>query len=62
MIEKDFEFSCPYCGEVIYLRIDASAGNDQAFIYDCEVCCRPIQIRIEIEGEDVISFMAEASD
>jgi hypothetical protein len=33
--------SCPYCGERITLLIDASI-NEQEYIEDCQVCCRPI--------------------
>jgi len=42
--------SCPYCGEVISVLVDCSAG-DQDYIEDCQVCCRPIQISIHIDGE-----------
>ncbi|SHF90475.1 Cysteine-rich CPXCG [Microbulbifer donghaiensis] len=36
---------CPYCGEVITLLVDFSAGT-QTYIEDCSVCCRPIVIRL----------------
>ncbi len=36
---------CPYCGEIICLLIDSSGGS-QTYIEDCQVCCRPIQVRI----------------
>ncbi len=36
---------CPYCGERIEIQIDASAG-EQAYIEDCSVCCRPIEMRL----------------
>ena len=38
---------CPYCGESYTTLVDASAG-DQDYIEDCEVCCRPIEIHLEI--------------
>jgi hypothetical protein len=34
---------CPYCGEAIELAVDDSAGA-QAYIEDCSVCCRPIEV------------------
>jgi hypothetical protein len=34
--------SCPYCGEMIDVVIDASAG-EQDYYEDCSVCCRPIR-------------------
>jgi Cysteine-rich CPXCG len=40
---------CPYCGEPIELVLDASAG-DQRYIEDCQVCCRPISVTVEVDG------------
>ena len=40
---------CPYCGERIELQVDGSAG-DQAYIEDCSVCCRPIEVSLYEEG------------
>lgn len=44
------QVQCPYCGELIELQIDSSAG-DQAYIEDCSVCCRPIDVRLSNDGE-----------
>ncbi|TQV84838.1 CPXCG motif-containing cysteine-rich protein [Exilibacterium tricleocarpae] len=38
---------CPYCGETISLLVDCSDGA-QTYIEDCEVCCRPIQVRFSV--------------
>lgn len=54
-----YSFQCPYCGEELTIAIDVSGGSQQSFIYDCEVCCRPIQIDLEIEQSDVTSFSAK---
>lgn len=35
------EISCPYCGETSSVLIDSSV-EDQHYIEDCQVCCRPI--------------------
>ncbi len=37
---------CPWCGERLETRVDMTA-NDVAYIEDCEVCCRPIELNIE---------------
>ena len=42
---------CPYCGEPIELAIDSSAG-EQAYVEDCQVCCRPIEVLLVEEGDD----------
>jgi hypothetical protein len=41
---------CPYCGEPIELLIDCSE-EEQRYIEDCEVCCRPIDISVSIETD-----------
>jgi hypothetical protein len=33
--------SCPYCGELINVLINAE-DDSQQYIEDCQVCCRPI--------------------
>ena len=42
--------SCPYCGESIGILIDASAG-DQCYIEDCQVCCRPITLSVQVDAD-----------
>ena len=43
--------ACPYCGELIEITLDGSAGG-QEYIEDCSVCCRPIEVRLHtVDGE-----------
>ncbi|WP_244244021.1 CPXCG motif-containing cysteine-rich protein [Marilutibacter alkalisoli] len=42
------EIECPYCGELISLVLDASAGP-QRYIEDCQVCCRPITVVLDVD-------------
>ena len=42
---------CPYCGESIELIVDPS-GGEQSYVEDCSVCCRPIEITLEIGATD----------
>ncbi|MDJ0739606.1 MAG: CPXCG motif-containing cysteine-rich protein [Gammaproteobacteria bacterium] len=42
------DVQCPYCGETIEIQVDDSAG-DQAYIEDCSVCCRPIEVRLRVD-------------
>ena len=41
---------CPYCGEGYETVVDLSAGS-QRYIEDCAVCCRPIEIALNV-GDD----------
>lgn len=54
------DIDCPYCGEVITLFVDESAG-DQDYIEDCQVCCRPIEIamRIDEEGAAIVHVRSQ---
>jgi len=40
---------CPYCGEQLEILIDGSAGN-QDYVEDCQVCCSPIDICVQIDS------------
>jgi hypothetical protein len=44
---------CPYCGEQLEILIDGSAGN-QDYVEDCQVCCSPIDISVQIDASGVI--------
>ena len=52
--------SCPYCGESIEILIDVSAG-DQRYIEDCQVCCRPITLSVQVDavGDALVHAAAE---
>lgn len=41
---------CPYCGEPIELLIDCSE-DEQHYIEDCEVCCRPITVHVSMDSD-----------
>lgn len=44
---------CPYCGEPLELLVDAGE-DDQRYIEDCQVCCRPINVTVTVEGDGSI--------
>ena len=50
---EEKESYCPYCGESISLLIDSSLEN-QEYVEDCQVCCSPIFIRVELDYDDNI--------
>ncbi len=61
MIEQDYNFTCPACGEELSVRLDLTGGRKQEFVQDCEICCRPYQIQVEFKGEEVASFSVESA-
>ncbi|MCR8668910.1 CPXCG motif-containing cysteine-rich protein [Aestuariibaculum sp. M13] len=50
-------FICPYCWEHISMLLDSSVSNQQ-YIEDCEVCCQPIQVKLNFFNSDLIDFQA----
>jgi len=58
LIEQNVE--CPYCGENIDVLVDQSE-EQQNYIEDCQVCCRPIvfNVAIDSDGDANITVNAE---
>jgi transcription elongation factor Elf1 len=49
MFDQSAQFDCAYCGCENVVEIDISAGLEQEYIEDCEVCCRPNQIKVHFD-------------
>jgi hypothetical protein len=47
------EYHCAYCGEPSTTFIDISAGYDQSYTEDCQVCCRPNLFCVEIDRDSL---------
>jgi transcription elongation factor Elf1 len=50
--------TCPFCGESITVLLDLSAGG-QAYVEDCQVCCRPMDISFDVDEEGRVNVSAE---
>jgi hypothetical protein len=50
-------FTCPYCWETISMILDESDEMPD-YIEDCEVCCRPIEIKYRIVDHELLDFSA----
>ena len=50
-MEIEETFFCPYCLQLNTILIDVTAGPHQEIIEDCQVCCRPAQLTIEVDIE-----------
>lgn len=48
LLERDIY--CPYCDESQTVLIDTSE-SEQAYIEDCQVCCRPIDFIVSIDNQ-----------
>jgi len=54
-------FECPYCGEPISMVLDLSVP-EQAYVEDCEVCCRPIEVHVTADDGELTGFEAHTLD
>jgi hypothetical protein len=47
--------TCPCCWETIEIVLDLSV-EEQHYVEDCSVCCRPITIGYRSDGERLIAL------
>lgn len=47
-MDDQFTLTGPYCGEEVEIYIEPDVGG--TLVHDCEVCCRPLEIRAVWEG------------
>ena len=52
----DTAFQCAGCGELNATTVDASAGREQSYVEDCQVCCKPnvLHIRYDASAETFV--------
>jgi hypothetical protein len=41
------ELQCPWCGEPYGSMLDLTDAS-RSYIEDCQICCRPIEVRLEV--------------
>ena len=56
--QEEHSFPCPSCGSVISIPIDLTAGNEQTFTTDCEICCRPMVVTVLLDESGISHFDA----
>ena len=52
-MENTAEYTCAYCGEPNTTFVDLSAGGQQSYVEDCQVCCQPNVLYIEIDEQSL---------
>lgn len=53
-MEEFAKVQCPFCGQSFDVAVDVSIVS-QTFTTDCEVCCRPFEVRAECENGEIVS-------
>lgn len=54
--------ACPYCGAEVQLLLDPGGGALQRYIEDCEVCCRPWNLRVSWDSDGHASVEVGTED
>ena len=54
---REERVTCPYCWESIDFFNDTA--TTEIYTEDCAVCCRPILIRTEVDGESLSVDVAQ---
>ena len=57
-MQEEVFTQCPFCFEEISILVDPSV-DDQTYIEDCQVCCRPIQFHVHCEEGEFVSISAD---
>lgn len=60
--ETSAEVCCPYCGEINLVALDPGSGPDQRYVEDCQVCCRPWQVRVRYDEHGAAEISADPED
>jgi hypothetical protein len=42
-------FQCAGCGEWSSTTVDESAGRQQSYVEDCQVCCKPNMLHVQYD-------------
>jgi len=59
-MQDECSYRCAFCGEEIVVDVDLAAGEEQEYVEDCPVCCRPHLLRLTIDHDGHVTLHAEA--
>ena len=52
---------CPYCGEPIEILLEPG-DEAQRYVEDCQVCCRPITVTVQVDADGAVAVNAGRQD
>jgi DNA-directed RNA polymerase subunit RPC12/RpoP len=58
-MRDEASYVCGACGEEIVVPIDLSAGDDQEYVEDCPVCCRPNVVHVSVDEDGDVRVWAD---
>lgn len=60
-LQEECFLDCPYCGERISVLVDCSC-EQQVYVEDCQVCCQPMVLHVNVDEEGVPDVYAQRED
>jgi hypothetical protein len=60
--DREAIVDCPYCGEPNTIALDPGSGEDQEYVEDCQVCCRPWLMYVRYGRDGTAEVEVYASD
>ena len=60
--DTEASVTCPHCGKMTEVALDPGSGQDQEYVEDCQVCCRPILMYVRYQRDGTASVEVYASD
>lgn len=60
--ETEAHIQCPHCGAPNEIALDPGSGDDQEYVEDCHVCCRPILMYVKYGRDGRATVEVYASD
>ncbi|MDX2193972.1 MAG: CPXCG motif-containing cysteine-rich protein [Gemmatimonadales bacterium] len=61
-LAEEAEVACPWCGEAVTIGLDAGGGEEQTYVEDCQVCCRPWVVHVTFGEDGSATVHVEAVD
>ena len=59
MPDDEASYTCSACGEEVVVPVDLTAGEEQEYVEDCPVCCRPHLLHVRVDPRGEVSLWAE---
>jgi hypothetical protein len=60
--ETEAIVDCPHCGETNEIALDPGSGDNQEYVEDCQVCCRPWLMYVKYGRDGAAEVEVYASD
>jgi hypothetical protein len=62
VVDMEATVTCPYCGETVEIALDPDGGSLSEYVEDCEVCCRPWDVRVMYHDDGTAEVSVSPAD